>query len=160
MTSCGSTIHAHIFHQSLPIKYVTILPNPNFPNLSPVITCLLKDGTFHHLNKHHIILLFSWIVLKKKKIYPIIHLKVIRSRLLLPKRLFVTPLLPPSSFFFTIHAQAMRLNTAADEYGRCGTELRSSTATQDRSTAVSSPVIWAEGKVNLHNSEKILQSHR
>lgn len=36
---------------------------------------------------------------KKKKIYPIIHLKVIRSRLLLTKRLFDTPLLKPSSFF-------------------------------------------------------------
>lgn len=67
MTSCGSTNHAHIFHQSLPIKSVTIPYNPNIPNLSPVVTCLLKDGTFLHLNKHHIILLFSWIVLKKKK---------------------------------------------------------------------------------------------
>lgn len=157
--SCGSTNHAHIFHQSLPIKSVIILCNPNIANLLPVVTCLLKDGTFLHLNKHHIILLFSWIVLKKK-IYLIIHLKVIRSQLLLTKRLFDTPLLPPSSFFPPSTAQAMRLNTAADEYGRCGTELRSSAATQDRSTAVSSPVIWAEGKVNLHNSEKILQSHR
>lgn len=57
-------LNAHIFHQSLPIKSVIILYNPNIANLLPV-TCLLKDGSFLHLNKHHIILLFSWIVLKK-----------------------------------------------------------------------------------------------
>lgn len=51
------------------------------------------------------------------------------------------PSLPPCSFFRHPHPSGA---------------LKRRSAAQHRSTAVSSPVIWAEGKVNLHNSEKIL----
>lgn len=65
------------------------------------------------------------------------------------------------SFFSAWHTVVFRHPQPGDALktavGGWWVSRMSSAATRDRSTTVSSPVIWAEGKVNLHNSEK---SHR